>query len=100
MEVDHFDPRKKNDPIQQYSNLMLSSRHCNGAKSSFWPSESQGQRGLRLLNPCEEPDYGVHVFEDASTNELVGASPTGEFHDLEARFECEASGGGAKAESL
>jgi 5-methylcytosine-specific restriction endonuclease McrA len=39
MEVDHFDPRKKNDPVQDYDNLFLASRHCNRAKGTFWPTD-------------------------------------------------------------
>ncbi len=31
-EVDHFNPNKKVDKIQEYDNLFPSSRHCNGAK--------------------------------------------------------------------
>ena len=36
--------------------------------------------GVRFLNPTKEQDYGVHIFEDAVTHELVGASPAGRYH--------------------
>lgn len=80
MEVDHFDPRQKHDIIQDYENLLLASRHCNGNKGTFWPSEEQQKNGIRLINPCLEQDYGLHIFEDPDTSELVGATPTGDFH--------------------
>ena len=73
MEIDHFDPRKKEDFIQQYENLFLAKRHCNGAKSKFWPSGAEQALGLRYLNPCREQDYGVHIFEDSQD-----ASPGGD----------------------
>ena len=80
MEIDHFDPRLKNKFIQRYSNLFLASRHCNGAKSDIWPTRAEQALGLRFLNPCEEQDYGVHIFEDPNTHHLVGVSPAGHFH--------------------
>jgi hypothetical protein len=78
MEVDHFDPRQKNNPIQDYRNLMLASRHCNGAKGDYWPSETDLDLGIRLLNPCEEEDYGAHIREDPVTHKLIGLTPPGE----------------------
>ena len=80
MEIDHFDPRKKEDFIQQYQNLFLATRHCNGAKSKFWPSAAEQTLGLRYLNPCREQDYGVHIFEDPKTHLLVGITPAGKYH--------------------
>jgi hypothetical protein len=77
MEVDHFDPRRKDDPIQNYNNLFLATRHCNGAKRDYWPSEEDVAMGIRLLNPCEEEDYGVHICEDPVTRELVGTTVPG-----------------------
>ena len=32
------------------------------------------------LNPCEEQDYGIHLFEDPATHELIGKTPTGRWH--------------------
>ncbi len=80
MEVDHFDPRKKIDAVQDYNNLFLASRHCNRSKDKFWPTAEEAADGMRLLNPCEEMDYGVHIFEDPATGELVGATPPGWTH--------------------
>lgn len=80
MEVDHYDPSKKKDPIQNYANLLLASRHCNGNKGEFWPSPEQRRLGIRVINPCEEIDYGLHLFEDPISHKLVGATPTGIAH--------------------
>jgi len=80
MEIDHFDPRKKDRFIQEYENLFLATRHCNGAKSKFWPSGAEQALGLRYLNPCREQDYGVHIFEDSQTHLLVGITPAGKYH--------------------
>jgi len=89
MEVDHFNPRRKRDTIQRYSNLFLATRHCNGAKRDRWPSGRERQLGARFLNCCEETDYGVHIFEDPDTHEVVGVTPAGRYHvrncDLNAR---------------
>jgi hypothetical protein len=82
MEVDHFDPRLKRNKIQQYANLMLASRHCNGAKSDTWPTSEQALRGVRLINPCLEHDYGVHIVEDPETHELVEVTPPGRYQIL------------------
>ena len=35
---------------------------------------------MRFLNCCEESDYGVHIFEDPESNELVGVTPEGRYH--------------------
>jgi hypothetical protein len=80
MEVDHFNPNKKPDPIQEYTNLFLSTRHCNGAKRDRWPTNKERQLGARFLNCCKEPDYGVHIFEDPDTHDLVGLTPEGRYH--------------------
>jgi len=80
MQVDHFNPRKKNKKIQAYSNLFLSDAHCNGTKSDIWPSKEQQAKGLHLLNCCEEYDYGNVIFEDSETHELVGTTPAAIYH--------------------
>ena len=80
MEVDHFDPRHKNDLVQDYSNLFLASRHCNQKKGDYWPNRTDLAANCRFLNPCEEIDYGEHIFEDPTTHELVGATPAGRWH--------------------
>ncbi len=80
MEIDHFDPRQKNDVRQDYFNLILATRHCNQAKSDFWPSPSQLKSGICILNPTQEMDWGQHVVEDPDTHLLWGKTPTGTFH--------------------
>ena len=80
MDIDHFNPRKKMDPIQQYGNLFLATRHCNGAKRDRWPTGQDRQAGIRFINCCEEMDYGVHIFEDPDTHEVVGVTPAGKYH--------------------
>lgn len=79
MEVDHFDYRHKEDVLQDYNNLFLASRHCNLAKLQK-PTPKERAAGLRLLNPCQEMDYGCHIFEDPLTYELVGVTPYGKYH--------------------
>ena len=80
IEIDHFDPRKKKDFIQKYSNLFLSDRECNGNKSNIWPTTKQRKAEIRFLNCCEEMDYGEHIKEDPHTHELIGFSPAALFH--------------------
>ena len=80
MEIDHFNPKRKNDYIQDYENLFLSTRHCNGAKRNRWPTNDERRKGIRFLNCCEEMDFGVHIFEDPDTHELVGVTPQGKYH--------------------
>ena len=80
MEIDHFNPRKKRAPIQEYVNLFLATRHCNGAKGNRWPGPKEVRKGLRFLNCCTELDYGAHIFEDPDTHEVVGVTPTGRYH--------------------
>lgn len=80
MEIDHFDPRLKGKFIQIYQNLLLATRHCNGAKGDNWPNRADQALGLRFLNPCAEPDYGEHLVEDDATHRLVGVTPAGRFH--------------------
>lgn len=80
LEVDHFDPRQKKNLIQEYTNLFPASRHCNGKKSDIWPSKTELAAGCRFLNPCEEMDYGEQVFEDPTSHELVGVTPSARWH--------------------
>ena len=80
MEVDHFNPNKKSDYIQEYLNLFLATRHCNGAKRDRWPTNRDRKLGARFLNCCRETDYGVHIFEDPDTHEVVGVTPEGRYH--------------------
>jgi hypothetical protein len=80
LEVDHFDPRKKKDLIQNYDNLFPASRHCNGKKGDSWPTKAELDLGCRFLNPCNEMDYGEQIFEDPYTNKLVGVTPAAKWH--------------------
>ena len=80
LEVDHFDPAKKKDVIQDYSNLFPATRHCNGKKSNHWPNPAEAAAGCRFLNPCEELDYGEQIFEDPTSHRLVGTTPAARWH--------------------
>lgn len=80
MEVDHFNPKLKGAARNNYKNLFPATRHCNGSKSNHWPRPEMRKIGIRFLNPCEEMDYGVHIFEDPNTFELISATPTGRYH--------------------
>lgn len=80
LEVDHFDPRKKKNLWQEYSNLFPASRYCNGKKSDNWPSRAEQAAGCRFLNPCEELDYGDQIFEDANTHIVFGVTPAAKWH--------------------
>ena len=82
MNIDHFDPRKKRKKRQAYSNLNLASSQCNISKSNNWPTRQQRLSGARFLNPCKEKDYGVHIFEDPTTHELVGRTVAGNYQIL------------------
>lgn len=79
--VDHFDPRKSaGRKNHDYSNLLPAFAPCNRAKGVTWPSREAEARGVRFLNPTVEPDYGVHLFEDPESHEIVGATPAGKYH--------------------
>lgn len=80
LEVDHFDPRKKQDLIQSFENLFPASRHCNGKKLDHWPNKAEHAAGCRFLNPCEEMDYGEQIFEDPGTHRLMGTTPAAIWH--------------------
>ncbi len=81
MHVDHFNPHLKKLFIQEYSNLFPSTSHCNGAKSDRWPkNRDKREHGFRFLDCTKELDYGVHIFEDPDTHEVVGITPAGRYH--------------------
>lgn len=80
MEIDHFDPTIKGRDRHHYSNLFLATRHCNNKKQGNWPSPEERRKGVRLLNCCEEMDYGEHIIEDSKTQDLVGVTPAGRYH--------------------
>jgi len=79
MEVDHFDPRTKKERFQNYNNLFLATRHCNGAKRDR-PTHGDVAAGLRFINPCEDWDYGKYIFEDPISHRLIGTTPQAIYH--------------------
>lgn len=80
MDIDHLDPRKKKEYLQDIQNLFLTKHACNLRKSDNWPSQEEQKEGLRYLNCCTEADYGVHIFEDPDSHEVWGATPPGRYH--------------------
>src|SRR5271165_2628222 len=80
MEIDHFNPRLTGASRHRYHNLMWSTRLCNNAKRDYWPNSAERKMGVRFLNPCEEWDYGVCVFEYPLTHELIGKTPAARYH--------------------
>lgn len=80
MHIDHYNPKKKRLVQQDYFNLLLASAHCNQKKGRFWPNRHHFGLGLRIINPCQEPDYLVHVVECPKSNRLWGKTVTGKFH--------------------
>jgi hypothetical protein len=80
IDVEHFNPTLKGSMRNRYSNLMLSTRHCNLKKMVYWPNAAQIREGVRFLNPTLEMDYGEHIFEVIETGELVGVSDAARYH--------------------
>jgi len=44
------------------------------------PPRRNAKPGPGFLNPCEEWDYGLHIFEDPITHELFGKTEAGKYH--------------------
>lgn len=83
MHIDHFNPHLKKEYFQEYRNLFLSTSHCNGSKSDRWPTNKERRElGWRFLDCTKEADYGVHIFEDPDTHEVVGVTPAGRYQVL------------------
>ncbi len=83
MHIDHFNPHLKKEYFQEYKNLFLSTSHCNGSKSDRWPTNKERRElGWRFLDSTKEHDYGVHIFEDPDTHEVVGVTPAGRYQVL------------------
>jgi len=80
MEVDHFNPKLRGSARHRYENLYLSCGHCNRKKSDYWPTPAEERKGIRLLDPCAEQDYGTHIFEDPRTHLLTSTTPAGRYH--------------------
>jgi hypothetical protein len=83
LQVDHFNPTKKNDPIQEYTNLFPAIVHCNNRKSEYWPKTiAEYDAGKRILNPRRELDYNEQLVEIRETGELIGLTAAARFHIL------------------
>lgn len=82
MHIDHFDPREKSRYEQRYRNLKLATDGCNIAKGANWPNRAEQRTGARFIDPAKERDYGVHIFEDPVTHELIGVTPAGIYQIL------------------
>lgn len=80
LDVDHFDPRRKSDYLQRYSNLFPASRHCNGKKQNAWPNKEMQAAGIRFLDCTNEHDYDVQILEDPATHRVFGITPAGRYH--------------------
>ncbi|MHB1309328.1 MAG: HNH endonuclease [Limisphaerales bacterium] len=80
LEVDHFDPGKKKDLIQEYDNLFPATGTCNKKKGARGPTAKEAREGDRFLNPCKEMDYGGQIFENPNTFELVGTTRAARWH--------------------
>lgn len=79
MEVEHFKPKKLSPKAHSYKNLLYCSRHCNLSKGDTWPTPTEKKLGFRFINPCEEIDYGNHIYEHIESGLLVGVSPAGAY---------------------
>lgn len=80
MEVDHFNPTLKGKKRHSYRNLYPATSVCNRAKSHVWPTTKDIQKRRRYLDCCKETEYGVHLFEDRTTGELLPVTPEGVYH--------------------
>ena len=58
--IDHFKPRSKGGPVNDYSNLYWVCIPCNIIKHDKWPTQEQQRQGYRFADPCREQDGGVH----------------------------------------
>jgi hypothetical protein len=79
MEIDHHDASLRSKYRHQYSNLFLSTRHCNLAKRNK-PTKREKRQGKRFLNPCLEQDYDSQLFEDPRSHEIWGTTIPGKYH--------------------
>lgn len=79
MEVDHFDARMRMPWRNRYKNFIPALKICNNRKSNH-PTEKAKSEGLRFLNPREDKDYNVLIFEDPQTHELVGITKVAKYH--------------------
>ena len=54
--IDHFKPRSKGGPVNDYTNLYWVCIPCNMIKHDKWPTDEQLRRGYRFADPCREQD--------------------------------------------
>lgn len=83
--IDHFQPRSKGGPVNDYANLYWVCSVCNRIKSESWPTPAERRQGMRFADPCREPDYGVH-FSENGNGELVPQTRCGAYHVLTLRL--------------
>jgi hypothetical protein len=63
-ELDHFRPRAKfPDRIVDFYNLYYACHPCNHIKGDSWPSPQLLEKGIRLVDLCED-DFEEHFRED------------------------------------
>ena len=77
--IDHFKPRSKGGPVNDYNNLYWVCIPCNIIKHDKWPTEEQQRQGYRFADPCREQDSGVH-FVESDNGLLRPLTPCGEYH--------------------
>lgn len=89
MEVDHFNPGLSGNRRNFHGNLVPAARLCNNTKRERWPTDEEQAKGIRFLNPYEEQDYGVHIYEDVATGKLIGHTPAGKWHIVRMALNCD-----------
>lgn len=89
MEVDHFNPFLTGNRRNFHGNLVPAARLCNNTKSKKWPTAEEMAKGIRFLNPYEEQDYGVHIYEDPATGKLHGVTPAGKWQIVRLALNCD-----------
>ena len=77
--IDHFKPRSRSGPVNDYTNLYWVCIPCNMIKHDKWPTSDQLRRGYRFADPCREQDAGVHFIE-LDNGLLQPLTPCGEYH--------------------
>ena len=77
--IDHFKPRSRGGPVNDYTNLYWVCIPCNMIKHSKWPTSEQLRRGYRFAYPCREQDAGIHFIE-SDDGVLQPLTPCGEYH--------------------
>ncbi|MBI4904266.1 MAG: hypothetical protein HY820_11555 [Acidobacteria bacterium] len=77
--VEHFRPKSRFPHLRnQYSNLYYSCNRCNEFKGDRWPDQSILEKGIRLLDPCEDDTYRQHLLRQTS-GILEPLTPSGDY---------------------